>query len=80
LRGMAGGNHGAEPLLSTFNLTLVTVIIASILITHWYMRKRTLESVLARTPPLVIGVLWGVMLFAIVAAQGDGSAFIYFQF
>jgi alginate O-acetyltransferase complex protein AlgI len=80
LRGMAGGNPGARPLLSTFNLTLVTVIVAGILITHWYMRQRTLESVLARTPPLVIGVLWGVMLFAIVAAQGDGSAFIYFQF
>ncbi len=80
LRGMAGGNAGAEPLLSTFNLTLVTVIIASILTTHWYMRKRTLEAVLARMPAPWIGVLWGVMLFAIVAAQGDGSAFIYFQF
>jgi alginate O-acetyltransferase complex protein AlgI len=56
------------------------VIVAGMLATHWYMRARTLESVLARTPPLILGVLWGLMLFAIVAAQGDGSAFIYFQF
>jgi hypothetical protein len=25
-------------------------------------------------------VLWALMAFAIVIAQGDGSAFIYFQF
>jgi alginate O-acetyltransferase complex protein AlgI len=80
LRGMAGQNAGAEPLLSTFNLTVVAVIIAGILGTHWYMRQRTLEAVLARMPAVLIGVLWGLMLFAIVAAQGDGSAFIYFQF
>ena len=48
--------------------------------THWLMRSRTLESVVARTPALVIGDLWGLMAFAIVIAQGDGSAFIYFQF
>jgi alginate O-acetyltransferase complex protein AlgI len=80
LGGMAGTNAGAEPLLSTFNLFMVAGIVAGILVTHWYMRARTLESVLARMPPLIIGMLWGVMLFAIVAAQGDGSAFIYFQF
>jgi alginate O-acetyltransferase complex protein AlgI len=80
LRGMAGGNPGAEPLLSTFMLVTVTAIITGMLAIHWYMRTRTLESVLARLPALVIGLLWGLMLFAIVAAQGDGSAFIYFQF
>jgi len=80
LRGMAGANPGATPLLSSFNLTIVAVMVAGILGTHGYMRSRTLESVLARTPPLVIGMLWGLALFAIVAAQGDGSAFIYFQF
>jgi alginate O-acetyltransferase complex protein AlgI len=80
LRGMAGTNAGATPLLSTFRLATVGMIVAGILVTHAYMRSRTLESVIARVPPLVIGVLWGAMLLAIVAAQGDGSAFIYFQF
>ncbi|MBS0578909.1 MAG: MBOAT family protein [Proteobacteria bacterium] len=80
LGGMAGQHPGVRPILSTFYLSTVALIIAGILVTHWYMRARTLESVVARLSPVLIGTLWGVMLFAIVAAQGDGSAFIYFQF
>jgi alginate O-acetyltransferase complex protein AlgI len=44
------------------------------------MRDLTLESVIARTPPMVIALLWGLMAFAIVISQGTGNAFIYFQF
>jgi len=80
LRGMFGANAGARPILSTFNLLAVALIIGGILITHWLMRARTLESVIARTPATAVALLWGLMAFAIVAAQGDGSAFIYFQF
>ena len=80
LRGMAGAEPGREPLLSTFYLTVVAVIVAGSSSRTGTCAQRTLESVLARTPPLLIGTLWGLMLFAIVAAQGDGSAFIYFQF
>jgi len=28
----------------------------------------------------LVSMVWGLMLFAIIAAQGTGSAFIYFQF
>jgi alginate O-acetyltransferase complex protein AlgI len=44
------------------------------------MRDRTLESVVARVPAAMLSVMWAVMAFAIVIAQGEGSAFIYFQF
>jgi alginate O-acetyltransferase complex protein AlgI len=44
------------------------------------MRARTLESTVARVPALLISSVWALMLFAIVIAQGTGSAFIYFQF
>jgi alginate O-acetyltransferase complex protein AlgI len=44
------------------------------------MRARTLESVVARTPAVAVSVVWALMAFAIVAAQGSGNAFIYFQF
>jgi hypothetical protein len=27
-----------------------------------------------------VGVVWALMAFAIIIAQGDGNAFIYFQF
>src|SRR5581483_3591106 len=65
LRGMFGGNAKAVPLLSSESLIVVAAIISGLVITHWLMRNRTLESVLA---------------FAIIATQGNGNAFIYFQF
>jgi alginate O-acetyltransferase complex protein AlgI len=80
LRGMFGQNSATAPILPTFTLISVAVIVSCIVLTHWLMRSRTLESVVARTPPLVIGVVWALMAFAIVVSQGGGNAFIYFQF
>jgi alginate O-acetyltransferase complex protein AlgI len=80
LRGMFGQNASARPILTTFNLVAVAVIVGGILLTHWLMRGRTLESMLARAPAAVVCVVWALMAFAIIAAQGAGNAFIYFQF
>ena len=80
LRGMFGQNVAPFPILSTFNLLAVAVIVGGLLVTHWYMRARTLESVVARLPAVAVGIIWALMAFTIVIAQGDGSAFIYFQF
>jgi alginate O-acetyltransferase complex protein AlgI len=80
LRGMAGQNPGVAPILPTFALSGVGIIVGGILVTHWLMRSRTLESVVAKTPAMVVAVVWALMGFAILIAQGDGSAFIYFQF
>jgi hypothetical protein len=44
------------------------------------MRARTLEAVVARAPALAVCAVWALMAFAIIIAQGTGSAFIYFQF
>ena len=80
LGGMAGANAHAKPILATVFLAAVAFITAAMLAAHWYMRDRTLESVVARVPPIVISLLWGLMIFAIVISQGSGNAFIYFQF
>ena len=80
LGGMAGVNVGAKPVLPTVFIVAVAAVTPAILAAHWYMRERTLESVVARVPPIVTGLLWGLMLFAIVISQGAGNAFIYFQF
>jgi alginate O-acetyltransferase complex protein AlgI len=80
LRGMAGQNGATRPILPTFTLLSVAAIVGGILVTHWLMRSRTLEAVVARVPATVVGVVWALMAFAIVIAQGDGNAFIYFQF
>src|SRR5690348_3167319 len=80
LRGMAGTNADAKPILESFYLISVAVIVGGILLAHWFMRARTLEGVVARAHPVAISAVWALLAFAIVAAQGSGAAFIYFQF
>jgi alginate O-acetyltransferase complex protein AlgI len=80
LRGMFGLNPDAKPILPMAHIVPVGLIVSGIVLAHWLMRERTLEATLARTPALVLSLAWGSMLFAIVAAQGVGNAFIYFQF
>jgi alginate O-acetyltransferase complex protein AlgI len=80
LRGMVGQNAATRPILPTFTLLSVAAIVGGILLTHWLMRSRTLEAVVARAPASLVGVVWALMAFAIIIAQGDGNAFIYFQF
>jgi alginate O-acetyltransferase complex protein AlgI len=80
LNGMLGLNVATVPILSTFYLASVLGLIGCVVATHWYMRDRTLESVVARTRPALISAAWAGMLFLIVISQGTGNAFIYFQF
>ena len=80
LGGMTGQHAAAKPILTTYSLACVATIVTGILVTHWLMRERTLESVIARTPAVALSLVWAAMAFAIVIAQGEGSAFIYFQF
>lgn len=80
LSGMVGQSGASQPILDTFSLLTVAAVIGGMLVVHWLMRARTLESVIARAPPVLLSVLWALLAFAIVIAQGNGSAFIYFQF
>ena len=80
LGGMFGGNGQAAPILPTVHLVMVTAIVTGIVLAHWRMRQRTLESAIADTPALLLAGAWALMAFAIVIAQGTGNAFIYFQF
>lgn len=80
LNGMLGLNVDAKPILQTAFIVGVLAPLAAVVATHWYMRNRTLESVVARTPAIAIAIVWGLMSFAIAISQGTGNAFIYFQF
>ena len=80
LSGMLGLNAGTQPMLAGAHLIAVAIIVPGIVIAHWLMRNRTLESAIARTPAAIVGVLWALMAFCIAIEQGDGNAFIYFQF
>ena len=80
LNGMFGINAKAEPILPTMHVAMVMLIVSGIVFSHWQMRQQTLESFLARVPAFVLSSVWALMAFAVVIAQGDGNAFIYFQF
>jgi alginate O-acetyltransferase complex protein AlgI len=80
LRGMVGLNAGAPPILATADLVPVLAIVAAIVAAHWLMRLRTLEAFIAQRRPAVLSGAWALMLFAVIATQGTGNAFIYFQF
>jgi alginate O-acetyltransferase complex protein AlgI len=80
LCGMFGQNAAPKPILPTFGLISVAAIVGALVLTHCLMRARTLESVVARAPPLVVCAVWAAMAFMIIICQGAGSAFIYFQF
>jgi alginate O-acetyltransferase complex protein AlgI len=80
LRGMFGFNFDAAPILATYYIVSVLAVIGAIVIAHWLMRERTLESVVEQSRPVTLGAIWALMAVAIVVSQGAGSAFIYFQF
>jgi alginate O-acetyltransferase complex protein AlgI len=80
LGGMFGAHARAAPIVATSGLVLTAAIVAMLVAAHWWMRERTLETAIARTPASVVSLGWAAMLFAIVITQGSGNAFIYFQF
>jgi alginate O-acetyltransferase complex protein AlgI len=80
LGAMFGLHRGAAPLLPTIRVAEVIIALGGVLSTHWLMRERSLEGVVARAPVALIAAVWTSMLVAIVLTQGSGSSFIYFQF
>jgi alginate O-acetyltransferase complex protein AlgI len=80
LRDMAGLSAGAAPIIATVPLALTLVTMTAMLAVHWYMRNRELEDEVARRPAWLVGGVLGLMATAVILVQGEGSAFIYFQF
>ncbi|HMA49807.1 MAG TPA: MBOAT family protein [Magnetospirillaceae bacterium] len=80
LSGMFGAHPEAAPILSFMRIASVTLIVGGILCTHWALRNGTLEFAVGRTREILISGLLASMAFAVVAVQGEGNAFIYFQF
>ncbi len=73
-------NLEGEKILQSFDIVKVMVIIAIMFLTHWFMRNTSVKQVSNKLSPLVLGIIWSVMTFIIVIAQGSGEQFIYFQF
>ncbi|HYC72048.1 MAG TPA: MBOAT family O-acyltransferase [Opitutaceae bacterium] len=69
-----------DAVLPTREILQVAVVTVGLLAAHWLMRRTTIEQVVARMPRWALTGVWSVMLFSLVLNQGNGHAFIYFQF
>ncbi|MBL8244665.1 MAG: MBOAT family protein, partial [Rhodanobacteraceae bacterium] len=78
-RMLGFGAEGA-PILSTYALASVLVVMLPLLAVHGWMRERELHIEVQRLPTLAVGVLWAAMALLIAITQGGSDAFIYFQF
>ena len=80
LRSMAGLAAAPVAMIALLPMLYALAIVGGIVATHWAMRDKTLEIAIERTPPWLLGMTWAAMAVAVIAEQGKGSAFIYFQF
>jgi alginate O-acetyltransferase complex protein AlgI len=67
-------------ILPTRDILQVLLVTAGLLGAHWALRHTSMEAVVARTPRWAVTGVWSVMIFSIILTQGNGNAFIYFQF
>jgi alginate O-acetyltransferase complex protein AlgI len=77
---MAGTGPTGEAILSNREILQVGIVTAGLLLAHWNLRHTSIEAVVAQLPRTLIITLWTLMLSAIILTQGNGNAFIYFQF
>jgi alginate O-acetyltransferase complex protein AlgI len=80
LTAMVGASPHGEAFLSTREIVQVALVIAALLIAHWQLRDTTIETAVTRQPRWLVTGVWAIMAGAIILAQGNGDAFIYFQF
>ncbi len=81
LVSMAGVFGAAgDQVLTNRELYQVAGVTVVVLAVHGLMRNTSLEAVVARLPVWLLTVAWAVMAAGVLLVQGEGSAFIYFQF
>lgn len=73
-------NPEGEKILGSFDLVKVGTVIGLLFISHWFMRNTSMKEVSEKISTTAFGVIWAILIFFIVIAQGSGEQFIYFQF
>ncbi|MBS0630449.1 MAG: MBOAT family protein [Verrucomicrobia bacterium] len=80
VKAMVGAGAPSDALLTTRELLQVGSVTAGLLLAHWSLRDTSIEAVVGKMPRWLVVALWTLMLSAIILTQGNGHAFIYFQF
>ena len=77
---MAGVLPSGDAILPTRDLLQVGLVTAGLLLAHALLRQTSIEVVVAKMPRSLLVSVWTVMVGGIILTQGNGHAFIYFQF
>lgn len=78
---MVGGNQSlGNAILSNREILQVGLVTLCMLVAHWTLRDSSLEVAANRIPRSLLIAGWTFMSFLIILNQGNGNAFIYFQF
>jgi len=80
LGSMFGVVHGGTPLLTSLAMVKIGVIIAIMLILHWFLRNSRVLELAQRLPWWLTGIIWSGMVILLILSQESSSSFIYFQF
>jgi alginate O-acetyltransferase complex protein AlgI len=80
IRDLAGVFPHGDAILTTREILQVGLVTAGLVLAHCVMRSTSIEASVARLPRWLVTALWTLMLGAIILTQGNGHAFIYFQF
>jgi D-alanyl-lipoteichoic acid acyltransferase DltB (MBOAT superfamily) len=70
----------ADLVVPTMNILKVSVVIVCMLFFQWKLRNKKLVAVAENMSWWSLGVVWALMLIAIILSQESTSSFIYFQF
>jgi alginate O-acetyltransferase complex protein AlgI len=80
LSSMFGKVNNGSPVLPTINMIKVGVVVVGMVATHWFLRNTTVLEVAQKTKWWLVGIVWTLMLIALILSQESSSSFIYFQF
>lgn len=80
LTSMFSSVSGSAAILSTLAIIKITLIISAMVFVHWKMRNTRVLTVAAKTPWWLLGIVWSLMLLALILSQESSNSFIYFQF
>lgn len=80
LGSMVGATPTSRGALYWNEIVAVALIVGGMLAVQWRLRDTRLETAVSAAPMWLLVLVWTSMAFTIIAAQGAGDAFIYFQF
>jgi D-alanyl-lipoteichoic acid acyltransferase DltB (MBOAT superfamily) len=77
---MLGTIARGEAILPTREILQVGLVTTGLLVAHWLLRETSIETVVSKMPRELLVGIWTLMVCGIILTQGNGNAFIYFQF